>query len=166
MSHLVSEKSGGNTKSPDNKKTKKSRFRARIWCMTLNNPDPEVLSQLSHQKFFMRFKIKKYLIQEEEGKNGTPHLQGVVQFENQVDFGALKQEFPKIHWEKAKSMSASFKYCGKLDTRSGEVYAYGDVDKYIERDKPTEHEWLGEFREKMTGCKPSQSLKSSLWLHI
>lgn len=160
MSHQVSKKLGGNTNTPRSKR----RFRARIWCFTANNPDKHTLSQLSQGKLFLRFKIKRYLIQEEEGKEGTPHLQGTVQFENQVDFGALKKEFPTYHWEKAKSGPASFKYCGKLDTRSGEVFAYGDVDKYIEREKDTEHQWILKLREKMTGCKPGHKLIPSQWL--
>ena len=91
MSHLTHSHSAGNTIKPRQIKNLAGRKRARIWCFTLNNPNPSELSQLSQEKFFGGSQIIKYLAQEEVGDNGTPHLQGTVQFKNQVDFSTLKK---------------------------------------------------------------------------
>ncbi len=117
----------------DNSKKLKRRNRARCWILTLNNYTDEHLSQLSQEIFFGETRQIKYICQEEIGESGTKHLQGVVQYENQVDFSKLRKLHPTAHWEICKNLHSCLKYCGKLKTRNGEVFQYGDVNKYVEQ---------------------------------
>ncbi len=148
MAHMAQKTFGSNTKKKPNCTTRKStkpRQRARTWILTLNNPSSELLAQLRSQKALLKYKVKQYLIQEEVGKEGTPHLQGAIQFEDNLEFNTVKRIFPTAHWEKSRSLARSFTYCGKLKTRAGEVFTYGPVEKYIEREPIT----YDEFRRKL-----------------
>ncbi len=158
MSHLSHSHSAGNTKKPRQIKNLKGRKRARIWCFTLNNYDSTDLSQLSQEKFFGGYEIVKYLIQEEVGDSGTPHLQATVQFKNQIDFSTLKKIHARARWSKTDKPQCSFRYCGKLKTRTGKIFAYGDVSKYIEKEPETEIEFLLKLREQMTGYAPDKEI--------
>ncbi len=112
-----------------------SRNRARTWCFTLNNYTTDDIVLLSHNKW-QEIEISKYVFQEEIGKSQqTPHLQGVVQFKNQISFTTLKEFHNKIRWSKCKNLKASIKYCSKQDTRSGKIYKHGDIDKQLWKDK-------------------------------
>ena len=82
------------------------------------------MSQLSQPNFFPQ-EIIKLIFQEELGKKNTKHIQGFVQFKNQIDFRQIKKYLPKCHLEKTRSVAASIKYCSKEDTRSGTRYTYG-----------------------------------------
>lgn len=103
---------------------KRIRNRSRSWCFTLNNHTVENWSQLSHPDFLI-CGIKKIMIQEELGENGTPHIQGFLMFKQQVDFSKVKALIPKAHIEKSRNPAASIKYCSKQDTRSGLRYSFG-----------------------------------------
>ncbi len=152
MTQKAQKQFGSNTKIMPKCTTKKSknvRQRARTWLLTLNNPSSELLTQLTRGKVFEEFKIIKYLIQEETGESGTQHLQGAIQFADNIDFNTLKKIFPTAHWEKSRSLARSFNYCGKLKTKTGEIFTYGDVDKYIEKEPATEQEIRSEFLKKV-----------------
>ncbi len=123
--------SNGNTRKP---RHATSRNRARTWCFTLNNYKEEDLVSMSHNKW-SDMEISRFVFQEEIGEeNKTPHLQGMVQFKNQVSFTSLKEFHDKIRWSKCKNLKASIKYCSKEDTRNGKIYKYGDVDKWLWKD--------------------------------
>jgi len=85
--------------------------RARHWCFTINNPteiDTELLSALECV----------YLVyQKEEGEDGTPHYQGIVGFEQQLRFNAVKSMLPRAHLEVARNVRASIDYCQKQEGR-------------------------------------------------
>lgn len=95
--------------------TKKSRVRSRIYCFTLNNPEENGFTNLSHlSHIFDALGAKSYIYQLEEGdEKKTPHLQGVVQFQNQLEFSTVKQIHNAIHWEVCKNFKASINYCSK-----------------------------------------------------
>lgn len=82
--------------------------RGRAWCITLNNWNNNDLTHLTHY-----LSGGQYLIGEEIGKNGTPHLQGVFRLKNAVSFNALKDAIPKAHIEPCKNWKASIQYCKK-----------------------------------------------------
>lgn len=89
---------------------------ARKWCFTLNNWTKEELALLV-AKF--QFQQDKYIIGQEKGEEGTPHLQGYVHFKvkcRPLSLGLTK----RIHWEKCKgSELQNIEYCskdGKYDT--------------------------------------------------
>ncbi len=134
-SHCLSSVSNRNSIKRD---TNLPRNRARTWCFTLNNYGEEDTVSLSHPEW-NNMKITKMVFQEEIGnENGTKHLQGVVQFANQVSFTSLKEFHDKIHWSKCRNLNASIKYCSKEDTRNGEIYTHGDIEKWLWKDTKDE----------------------------
>ncbi len=99
--------------------------RVRTWSFTLNNHTTKEVEQWHTD--IQEFKIKKFRMQEEIGKNGTPHLQGAVTFKNTVRLYTVKNLLPRAHWEPAKNTEALYKYCRKVDTRSGLEWEWEDV---------------------------------------
>lgn len=102
MSHIVSNVSEaeGNTKSS---------ARLRRACFTLNNYSED---DVSHCLSYLTDHL--YVIGREVGEQGTPHLQGYVEFKNQVRFSTLKNFLPKAHWEKARgNRDQNITYCSK-----------------------------------------------------
>lgn len=94
---------------------KKQISPAKHWCFTLNNYTDSDINEISSN-----IHISKYIFQEEKGQNGTPHLQGYIEFMSKI---RPKEMFnDKIHWEKTKDIKASIKYCQKEDTRVGKIY--------------------------------------------
>ncbi len=86
------------------------------WCFTLNNPvltGEEYLAELEkHPKF--RFAV----CQLEKGDNGTPHLQGYIEFTRQLGFLQMKALEPRAHWEPRQGTRAQArKYCRKMASR-------------------------------------------------
>lgn len=85
-----------------------ARQRARAFCFTWNNPDgvPTLAT------FGGRAKYLCY--GHEVGENGTPHLQGYVQFATPVDFSSVLRMLPEAHFEIARgSPEANIAYCSK-----------------------------------------------------
>ena len=86
-------------------------IRSRTWCFTLNNPTPE------EKKYIKENDLKEFsyiIVGEEVGEQGTPHLQGYIEFENQRTFKAVKKLLPRCHIEKAKGTGKQNRdYCSK-----------------------------------------------------
>lgn len=81
-------------------------------CFTVNNYTPydEDLIREMTTKLAIQYLICGY----EVGGNGTPHLQGYVEFVKQVSFGRLKKMLPRAHWERAiADGDANRAYCSK-----------------------------------------------------
>lgn len=94
----------------------------KYWCFTLNNylpTDPHLLETL------MKHEVSWYIFQEEVGESGTPHLQGAIALLREQRLSALKKWNPKIHWQPAKSATASMTYCQKYQSGTGNLYSYG-----------------------------------------
>ncbi len=102
---------------------KTRRQRARSWCFTWNNHTENDMAQLAQT--FLKIGTQKYFYQEEIGEEKTPHLQGVINFKNPIDFNSLKKISDKIHWEACKNLRASIKYCSKEETRNGRQFSHG-----------------------------------------
>ncbi len=62
-------------------------------------------------------------------------MQGVVRFKNQISFTTLKEFHNKIRWSKCKNLRASIKYCSKQNSRNGEIYTHGFVEKWLWKDR-------------------------------
>lgn len=119
----------------------------RSWCFTINNHTTKIWNSLTQLE--NNIKINKIIFQEETGSNKNLHIQGVVQFENQIQFNTLKELYPTAHWENCKSIKASIKYCSKNKTRTGKQYSYGVTKKEKWKKRKTEDEIivdLGDFR--------------------
>lgn len=87
------------------------RNRVRRICFTLNNYEDDELAQLEH-----RLSDFKYVIGKEKGaKNGTPHLQGYVDFGKLKEWNAAKDLISeRAHLEKCKGSAAhNWAYCTK-----------------------------------------------------
>lgn len=92
--------------------------RHRKWFFTWNNYTREDIDTLTHY-----FQNDIYRFQEEEGiASNIKHLQGCIEFKNARTFQALKNKFPKVHWEITRNPEAAMKYCCKEETRVGKIY--------------------------------------------
>lgn len=60
-----------------------------------------------------RDKCSYFIIGKEVGEKGTPHLQGYLEFENQIRWSTLKKKWNAIHWEEPFDQESSIKYCMK-----------------------------------------------------
>ena len=97
---------GGNTKTPSKKQISPSIR----WCFTLNNHTSSESSKIIE---ILKIKSKLYIIGDEIGDSGTPHLQGYVEFNGKVRPMGLFQN-NRIHWEKSKGdKESNIKYCSK-----------------------------------------------------
>ena len=78
------------------------------WCFTCNNFTPA-------DEVTYRDLPYIYLIYGREvGAEGTPHLQGYIQFKTRLRLSALKKLHPTCHWEPAKGdQPSNFTYCSK-----------------------------------------------------
>ncbi len=126
--------------------------RVRSWCFTLNNYVNADIALLTHEIF--EYKTQKIVFQEEMGaEEKVPHLQGIIQFKEKMTLKNVKAILPKAHWEFCRSLHASIKYCSKKLTRSGNLYTYGAVSKWLEKEKKSLEvmivKWKGkELRER------------------
>ena len=82
---------------------------AKRWCFTLNNYKVEDIKGISSNS-----SINEYIIGEEVGDLGTPHLQGYIEFKTKKRPMGVFKEFNNIHWEKCKGTKAqNIEYCKK-----------------------------------------------------
>lgn len=98
--------------------------RFRNYFLTFNNYTHEEYTQLvlALQNDSTRY----YVIGEERGESGTPHLQGTVIFNNPRSFDAVKKKYNnKIHWEICRDAVKSIVYCKK----EGQFVTWGTEPK-------------------------------------
>lgn len=95
---------------------------SRHWFLTLNNYSKEDISTILESN---SSKCSKFIFQEEVGASGTKHLQGYFYFPEKVRPMSFFTFSNHPYWAKCKSVKASIDYCGKVDTRNGEVYVRG-----------------------------------------
>lgn len=90
--------------------------RSRSFVFTLNNYDKA--DELNVQLI----KCKYLVYGREVGESGTPHLQGLLYFDNAMSFNSIKKKIPRAHIEVTSSVQASITYCKK----DGDIYEYGE----------------------------------------
>lgn len=98
---------------------------SRYWCFTLNNYTDEEVEQLMDGNF------GNIVFGYEKGENGTPHLQGYIEFEKKTrPSETIKNK--RIHWEKRKgSREEAFNYCIKdCNKDEDNFYQKGFDDMY------------------------------------
>lgn len=106
---------------PQNGKKYKSYF------LTINNPTFPGAELPQHPN-------ESYACwQLERGKEGTLHLQIVLCFNQQINFGPIKKLYPRAHIQKTKSVPHAIKYCKKEDTRVEGPWERGTPPKQGER---------------------------------
>jgi len=96
--------------------------RHRNWVFTVNNYelllDPSTWEHCTY-----------CIYQEEVGENGTPHLQGYIEFDTTMSMAACKwlEGLDTAHLEpRLGTQQQAITYCSKADTRVGGPYVYGD----------------------------------------
>lgn len=95
-----------------------TKISARAWLLVLNNPIDHNITHIDQlTDLWAHLKCAGWVIQLEQGAEGTPHYQGVVRFENQIQFSTIRALLPAIHWEVCRSWKAQIHYCCKADTR-------------------------------------------------
>lgn len=88
----------------------KPSSRSRCWTLTVNNPTNAIKAQVDS----LVSTSEKWILGNEVGDSGTPHIQGYIRFKNQIRFSTLKKKVPTAHWEKAKGTpDQNFRYCSK-----------------------------------------------------
>ena len=86
-------------------------IRSRNWCFTVNN-----WTQEEYEKIKM-LPCKYMIVGEEVGKEGTPHLQGFILYENAKTWNELKIACNRMHIEKCKGNAfQNVEYCEKEGT--------------------------------------------------
>lgn len=115
--------------------------RARSYCFTVNNYAYEDLMA------FLDIECKYKCFGFEEGENGTPHIQGYVQFRNPTSFLTMKRCLPRAHIEIAKGTPAqNIEYCSK----DGDFHEFGDrPHEGGAKGKKTTEEILAELEDPM-----------------
>lgn len=99
---------------------------SRRWCFTLNNPTLPYPTLESLTAKYVIFQL-------EEGSNGTPHLQGYVEFGRPVRLAQAKHRIPGAHFEPAKgSAEQNRKYCSK-SPRLGDTIELGERSRQGQR---------------------------------
>lgn len=102
-------------------------FKSRNWFITCNN-----WTQETHNKL-LNLKNCKYMFQHEVGKEGTPHINGVLMFVNQRKWKSLRNTIGEYWYKPALNVNACINYCSKVATRVSETY-FTNIDKYIKED--------------------------------
>lgn len=135
--------------------------KSKSWCFTINNhTDPSIPKQWSE--------ICEYLVyQEEQGSNGTKHLQGYIVFGTRKTLAFMKKNVhATAHWETAKGSAVQNKaYCTKDDTRLAGPWEIGSMPKNIGQGKRTDLKRLretiltGASRRKLFKDHTSESFK-------
>lgn len=101
--------------------SKKQGNQFYLWCFTFNNYEQ---SEICEFRIELNKLCKKYVFQEETGKNGTRHLQGSISLKIKKRLTELKKIDDRIHWEPTKNVKAADAYACKEETRTGEIYTH------------------------------------------
>lgn len=94
--------------------------KGRNWFITWNNHTENSIKELTAMAH-----LTKYAIQEETGKDGTKHLQGVLCFTSEKSFKFMKEKLPHCHLELCRNIGAAKNYCTKIETRTGKQWVKG-----------------------------------------
>lgn len=98
---------------------------SRSFSFTWNNYKQKDIKKII--KWFEGRKELKYVFQEETGKKGTPHLQGVFISKSAIKWSTCKTLFPKCRWKTTRNIEKSIAYCCKEDTRTGQTFTNMDL---------------------------------------
>lgn len=110
---------------------------AKAWCFTLNNYTPQDVERLS----VLPEGVKYLLFGREVGEGGTPHLQGLVVFEQRKRLNQVVAVIGQCHFTPCRNVPASVIYCKK----DGDFVELGSVTTQGKRSD------LDEFKDAVKG---------------
>lgn len=114
----------------------------RYWCFTVNNPLQSDRSAITD----LYPKCNYLVIGNEIGQEGTPHIQGYVQYEPGVRFNWLRERLPRAHLERARGSALQNRdYC----TKDGDFKEYGIIKL---KNKSGERTDLAEIKKLLDEC--------------
>lgn len=109
---------------------------SKNWCFTLNNYTDEMLALLAPI-----LELNKYIYGFEVGEQGTPHLQGYVEFTDKKrpsEYIKIKQ----IHWTKSKgTRDENITYCSKDGNYKTNFIVKRPLKKLICEDESKQYKW-------------------------
>lgn len=121
-------------------------------CITWNNPDLGIDDAVKH--LIRKVNPSYVVLQEEVGEQGTPHLQGYLQFIRARTFANLKKQLgAKIHFEQrmAPTAEAAAAYCKPGYVKTGTV------------GRTVEHGVFREFEKRTKGQRFADAAASQAW---
>lgn len=141
---------GGNTISPSVQINP-----AKKWCFTLNNYS---LEEVEYLKSITCSNVPKMMFQSEVGEEGTPHIQGWLEFKTKKrPMSVFKNT--RIHWEKmGGSIQDNIDYCGKTDTYTGEIRFARGCDFPYSGPQITLYDWQVPIIEMLKGEPDDRSI--------
>ncbi len=100
--------------------------RYRDWCFTWNG----IPEHIPRDRIPESLLCAKYVIcQLERGENGNIHFQGTAIFSTLKSIGQMVKLCPGAHWEPARSIANSVKYCEKEESRIDGPWEHGERPK-------------------------------------
>jgi len=89
--------------------------KCKDWCFTINNPRRSHPGRPGDLELIKSWVFNYLVVQLEVGEEGTPHLQGFVQFPKEMRLKQLKKDcHKKAHWEPRRgSAYQASHYCKK-----------------------------------------------------
>jgi len=139
---------------------RRERNRSRGWFLTLNNYTQHEINALID---CITNDGASYVVQEERGENGTPHLQGYVHWKHQIALRTLRQWNPRIHWERTRSIANAVAYCSDPAKRTGRIWSSGftvdtrDLRIILE---PNLYQWQQDL---LTELRGEPDMRQVLW---
>lgn len=92
------------------------------WFFTFNNYSDHIKNGLDGFSNMLD-KDGLYVFQEEVGKEGTPHLQGCIEFHKETRPNEKYKDYKgKIWWRKTRDWNKCKAYCSKVKSRAGKHY--------------------------------------------
>lgn len=87
---------------------------AKNWCFTINNFDADVLERFEDLTTLLGSELSYFVLGKEIGENGTPHIQGYIQFTKRVRLAKVLATIGQAHCEVARgSPRQASDYCKK-----------------------------------------------------
>lgn len=117
---------------------------SKHWTFTLNNYTLDEYNLIISSNSSI---VPRYVIQEEIGENGTPHLQGYIMFKKKTRPKSIFDN-NRIHWEKVRNIKACIAYCQKEDTRKeGTETKYRGIERPYKLEIRNWRKWMSEAEE-------------------
>lgn len=122
----------GNTEPKVDAKNRDNQY--VYYSFTWNNYDLEILEIVFN---VLKHECDWYIIQEELGESGTPHLQGTLKLKRKKRIEQLFKINPNISWRITIKISCMAVYCSRKDKRHGKLWTHNfDIPQTVHVEEP------------------------------